>query len=111
MIATLTASEAIGAHPVAIISLGASSYGATRANLDLLRIYRVLLVSRGGDLHAPGFRDFLWEEKKDVGADFEHCLPREACWSEFGRVKSRWCMIPSYRENVASAHGDLSRSR
>mgnify|MGYP006277679243 CR=1 FL=1 len=45
-VATLVAVEALGAHPRAILSLGASSYGATRPDLHLLDLHR-LLVEEG----------------------------------------------------------------
>lgn len=68
MIATLTASEAIGAQPVAIISMGASSYGATRPDFDLLRIYQVLLAA--GVVSTPPAAASLGGED-DVGADLD----------------------------------------
>jgi poly-gamma-glutamate system protein len=46
LVAALTATEAVGAHPVAVLSMGASSFGATDPALDLLRIHQ-LLVERG----------------------------------------------------------------
>ncbi len=42
LVAALTATEALGAHPVAVLSLGASSFGATDPDLDLLRIHQIL---------------------------------------------------------------------
>ena len=74
MIATLAASEAMGAHAVVIISLGASSYGATRPDLDLLRIYQLLLtsgvistppsgISRGGEDDVGGDFDLAFREQ------------------------------------------------
>ena len=68
MIATLTACETMGAHPVAIISLGASSYGATRPDLDLLRVYQLLLSA--GVISTPPSGISLGGEG-DVGGDFE----------------------------------------
>ncbi len=43
MIASLTAAEAMAVHPVAIISLGSSSYGANRPEFNLLDLYNLLL--------------------------------------------------------------------
>lgn len=68
MVASLAAARAIGTHVITIISLGASSWGATGEDFTLLDIYLLLLekgvfdtvpaaVSLGGD--------------KDVGEDFE----------------------------------------
>lgn len=42
VMATVVAVEALGAHPVTVLSLGASSFGATRAELHLLHLYRLL---------------------------------------------------------------------
>jgi len=42
LVATLVAIEALEAHPVAILSLGASSYGATRPDFHLLDLHRLL---------------------------------------------------------------------
>ena len=68
LLATLAAVEALGAEPVTVLSLGASSYGATRPDLHLLDLYnlwrgegvtegRVSAVSLGGAY--------------DVGGEFE----------------------------------------
>ncbi|HEX9971811.1 MAG TPA: poly-gamma-glutamate system protein, partial [bacterium] len=68
MIATLAAAQAMHVHPIFIISLGTSSFGATNPDFNLLHIYEILLqkniftvppaaISLGGDL--------------DIGRDFE----------------------------------------
>jgi poly-gamma-glutamate system protein len=68
MIASLAASQAMEVHPIVMISLGASSFGATNPNFNLLDIYKVLLeknvftvspaaISLGGD--------------QDIGRDFD----------------------------------------
>jgi poly-gamma-glutamate system protein len=75
LVATLTATEALGACPSAILSLGASSHGATRAEFDLLHVHELLLdrslvhaapaaISLGGrrdrgEDFEPGIRDRL----------------------------------------------------
>ncbi len=46
LVAALTATEALGAHPVAVLSLGASSYGLTDPAFHLLDLHR-LLVAEG----------------------------------------------------------------
>jgi len=68
VIATLTAAEAVGARPVVIISLGSSSFGATWPELDLLRLYRLLLAA--GVIATPPSAISLGGEG-DVGADFD----------------------------------------
>ena len=78
LVATLAAVKAMGAEPVTILSLGASSFGATRPGFHLLDIYGVLedqgLVSgppaavslggagdTGGEFDATFRRDLLQE--------------------------------------------------
>ena len=69
LIAVLCAADALEVHPVVIISLGASSYGATAPDFNLLDIYQRLLewefirsgpaaVSLGGG--------------RDIGEEFDH---------------------------------------
>ena len=43
LVATLTAAEALGAHPVAVLSVGASSFGLTDPAFHLLDLHRVLV--------------------------------------------------------------------
>lgn len=43
VVAALAATEALGASPVTVLSVGASSYGATDPRLDLLAIHQLLL--------------------------------------------------------------------
>lgn len=97
MIATLTASEAIDAHPVAIISLGASSYGATRPELDLLRVYRLLLDADVVSTHPSAIS--LGGEG-DVGAGFEPAF-REGLLERIRRSAIPLVHDPDLRENVA----------
>ena len=51
MIATVVAVEALGAHPVTVLSLGASSFGATRLDFHLLHLHELLRAS--GVFSAP----------------------------------------------------------
>ncbi len=68
MIASLAAVEAMGVHPVTIISLGASSYGATDDEFNLLDIY--LVLRKEGVLGVPIAAVSLGG-KRDAGEDFE----------------------------------------
>lgn len=97
MIATLAASEAIGAHPVVIISLGASSYGATWPDLDLLRIYQLLLAA-GAISTSPAAISLGGEG--DVGADFEPAF-REGLLERLRTSEVPLVNDPVFRENVA----------
>ncbi len=83
MIATVAAAEAMGVHPLTVLSLGSSAYGATRPGLNLLHVYELLLdesvlstvpaaVSLGGegDLGAefePAFRERLLQQIRMSG--------------------------------------------
>lgn len=86
MVAALSATRAMNVRPVVILSLGASSYGGTRMEFNLLDIYELLLrehiltvapaaVSLGGeqdiaaDLEA-GVRDRLIRRIKELGISF-----------------------------------------
>jgi poly-gamma-glutamate system protein len=97
LIATLTAAEAIGARPVVIVSLGASSYGATRPELDLLRIYR--LVHEADLISTPPSAVSLGGEA-DVGADFEPAF-REALLERARAAGVPVVDEPDLRRNVA----------
>jgi poly-gamma-glutamate system protein len=68
MIAVQTAAEAMGVRPVTILSLGASGYGATRPEFNLLDIQE-LLVSEGIVSAAPAAVSLGGED--DVGAEFD----------------------------------------
>jgi len=98
MIATLTASEAIGARPVAIISMGSSSYGATRPDFDLLRVYEVLLES--DVISTPPAAISLGGEN-DVGADLDAAF-REGLLERIRNSGVPWLQLADLRENVAS---------
>jgi len=67
LLATLSAVKALGAHPVTILSLGASSYGATRPEMHVLDFYD-LLQNAGLATEPPAAVSLGGEE--DVGLDF-----------------------------------------
>lgn len=67
-IATLAASKAVGVYPVVILSLGASSFGATRTDETLLDLYEV--IRKRGDFNVPAAAVSLGGAG-DVGSDFE----------------------------------------
>jgi len=68
LVATLTAVEALGAEPVTILSLGASSFGATRPAFHLLDLYG--LLEARGFVSAPPSAVSLGGSG-DVGAEFD----------------------------------------
>jgi poly-gamma-glutamate system protein len=67
LLATLSAVKALGARPVTILSLGASSYGATRPEMHLLDFYH-LLQNAGLVTEPPAAVSLGGEE--DVGLEF-----------------------------------------
>lgn len=93
LVATLSAAEALEAIPVPILSLGASSYGATRPEFHLLDIHHLLnregilntppaavSLGGGGDVgreFPPDLRDSLTRQVEDLGIPFleEDSLP------------------------------------
>lgn len=68
LLATLSAVEALDAHPVTILSLGASSYGATRVELHLMDLYRLF---RSVGLVEPPPAAVSFGGDGDVGREFE----------------------------------------
>lgn len=68
LLATLAAVETLGAHPVTILSVGSSSYGATRPDLHLLDIHE-LLRSQGSINAEPAAVSLGGGD--DVGGGFE----------------------------------------
>lgn len=68
MIATLSAAQTMNVHPIVILSLGASSYGGTNVEFNLLSIYQVLL--REGVFTIQPAAISLGGER-DVGQDFK----------------------------------------
>lgn len=96
MIASLVAAEAMGAHPVTIISLGASSYGATDEEFDLLDIY--LLLWREGILSVPAAAVSLGG-KNDTGQDFESAT-RESLIRQIEESGIPYIHEPDLRKNV-----------
>ena len=67
-IATLAASQAMGVHPVVILSLGASSFGATRTDRTLLDIYEAIRKQEDFNIQAAAVS---LGGADDVGSDFE----------------------------------------
>ena len=68
LVASLAAAKAMDVDPVCILSLGASSFGATDTDFDLLDLYAVL--QRSGICSHPPAAVSLGGEK-DIGQDFE----------------------------------------
>ena len=68
MIASLAATKAMGIHPVIIVSLGSSSYGANNPDFNLLDIYELLIKRNVLDV-LPAAISLGGE--KDIGEDFE----------------------------------------
>jgi poly-gamma-glutamate system protein len=97
MIAALAAAQAMHVHPVFIISLGTSSFGATNPDFNLLHIYQILrqknifsvppsAISLGGDL--------------DIGRDFEPAI-REQLIQQIKSSGIPFIYEPNLEKNVA----------
>jgi poly-gamma-glutamate system protein len=71
MIAAQAAAEAMGVHPVTILSLGASAYGATQPEFNLLDIHRLLTNER---ILATVPAAVSLGGEDDVGAEFGPAL-------------------------------------
>jgi poly-gamma-glutamate system protein len=68
MVAALTATEALGAIPLTLLSPGSSSWGATRPEFDLIDLHRVLLER--GIIHASAAAASLGGSG-DTGREFD----------------------------------------
>jgi poly-gamma-glutamate system protein len=97
LVATLAAAEAMDVHPIPIISLGSSTYGATNPDFNLLDIY-TLLLNEGVLLSPPAAVSLGGSE--DVGRGFDSDLKVELLMQiETGGVP--FISDPDLRSNVA----------
>ncbi len=101
MMATTAAVEAMGAEPVTILSLGASSFGATRPGFHLLDLYR--LLEAAGYASVPPVAVSLGGSD-DVGAEFDAGFREDLLLSLRG-TGLRVLEIPNLQENVAERLG------
>jgi poly-gamma-glutamate system protein len=97
LVATLTAVEALGAEPVTILSLGASSFGATRPAFHLMDLYE--LLEAGGFVSTPVAAVSLGGSG-DVGAEFDAAF-REGLLRELLEGDVLVLQDPDLRSNVA----------
>lgn len=111
MIATLAAAQAMEVYPVAILSLGASSYGGTNVDFDLLSIYQLLL--REGVLTVQPAAISLGGEK-DIGQDFKP-ETKERLLKQIEASGIPFIYEPDLQKNVAARmkiyQGNSSASR
>lgn len=101
MVASLVAVRALGAEPVAILSLGASSYGATRPSFHLLDLYR-LLESEGVASRPPAAVSL--GGRGDMGEEFDQAF-REGLFQELADDGVRVLREPDLRRNVSERIG------
>lgn len=97
LIATQTAAEAMDVHPVTILSLGASAYGATRPEFNLLDIQQTLM-NEGVVSTAPAAVSLGGEN--DVGGEFDPAL-RERLLRQVRASGIDVLDEPDLRRNVA----------
>lgn len=97
LVATLAAAKAMRVHPVVIISLGASSYGATNERFNLLHLYTLLVrervLERLPDAVSLGGRH-------DVGDEFDPGLAAQLA-RQIAASGIRFIREPELRTNVA----------
>lgn len=101
LIALLCACRSMEVHPVVILSLGASSYGATRPDFHLLDLYRLLLTSEM--IGTPPGAVSLGGER-DIGETFPERL-RLSLILDMHRSGFRVIGSPDLRENVRQRMG------
>jgi poly-gamma-glutamate system protein len=110
-IATLAASKTLGVYPVVILSVGASSFGATRTEFTLLEIYELLQSQRVFDVPAAAVS---LGGARDVGADYEPKI-RTRLIEKIQRSKIPFLYQPDLQRNVADRmniyFGDSSKRR
>ncbi len=101
LIAALSAVEALGARPVPILSLGASSFGASRTDFHLGDLY--FLLEREGFVSVPAAAVSLGGEG-DVGggldSDFREGMARELRAAADSESGPPYLENPNLRENV-----------
>jgi poly-gamma-glutamate system protein len=96
-VATLSAAKVLGAHPIVILSIGASSFGATKTDRTLLDIYEVLRLKAG--LNFPAAAVSLGGAR-DVGSDFESGI-QEKMMKKIRDSGIPFLYEPDLRKNVA----------
>lgn len=105
LLATLSAVKASGAHPVTILSVGASSFGATRPEFHLLDIHE--LLQRAEIAPGPPAAVSLGGEG-DVGPEIPVELVEEIR-REVARMGAPLLEEPELRSNVARRMGIYGR--
>ncbi len=98
LIATLAAAEKMHVHPIVIISLGASTYGATNPEFNLLDMYTLLL--REGVFETPPAAVSLGGDE-DIGGGFDPDL-RTELETQIETAGFRFISDSGLRRNVAT---------
>jgi poly-gamma-glutamate system protein len=96
MVAALTAVESLGARPVTVLSLGASSFGATRPAFHLLDLYE--LMEAQGFVSVPPVSVSLGGSH-DMGGEFDPAF-RANLLQELGGGRVPVQQNPDLRSNV-----------
>jgi len=105
-IAVVAAAEAMDVHPVAILSLGSSAYGATRPGFNVLDIHS-LLMNEGILSTGPAAVSLGGED--DAGAGFDPAF-REGLLQQILASGVPLVREPDLRENVARRMGIYGRA-
>jgi poly-gamma-glutamate system protein len=98
MIATLAAAKTMEVYPVVILSLGASSYGGTNVDFNLLSIYQLLLRESVFTIQAAAIS--LGGEN-DIGQDFGPDI-KERLLQQIQRSGILFIYEPDLQKNVAA---------
>ena len=97
MVATLAATRAMDVRPIVILSLGASSFGGTRVDFNLLDIYELLL--RGGISAFPPAAASLGGEQ-DIAAELEESV-RQRLIGQIRESGITFVYEPDLQKNVS----------
>ena len=97
LVATLAAAEAMDVHPVTILSLGSSTYGATDTRFNLLHLY-TLLLNEGVFVTPPAAISL--GGTKDIGENFDRDLKVELL-NQIDASGISQISEPDLRRNVA----------
>ena len=106
LIASLAAARAMDVHPVAILSLGASSYGAGDPEFNLLDIFEILEREKICSVH-PAAASLGGEN--DVGSDFDPQV-RKQLVRRIGSSGIPLIEIPDLRQNTAARYRIYQRA-
>ena len=105
LVAVFSACRALSVVPVAMLSVGASSYGCTRPELDLIDFYAVL---RGFGLVHTDLLAVSLGGDEDIGLELD-AAARQRLIAKLGEAGPRFICEPSLPKNVALRLGLIEK--